>query len=215
MLTKLGGVDLSHALVVAFNSRLLRPGADLALDELLAGLTSLWDRIDSRLGMAIGLREFAYAVNSDAVWSGRVHSYFAANLPGAAAANVSVFAGVFGMLWPRENEVRQTSLSSYNPYRAARATDPAVVRELLFRRTVQIVDLSAADWKEALYAAFDADGVCRLRASTDQARELREALVLLGVTPATVGVLQFFPVVERIQRGENCILVDLLLREHA
>jgi hypothetical protein len=215
MLTKLGGVDLSHALVVAFNSRLLRPGADLALDELLAGLTSLWDRIESRLGMAIGLREFAYAVNSDALWSGRVHSYFAANLPGAAAANVSVFAGVFGMLWPRENEVRQTSLSSYNPYRAARATDPAVVRELLFRRTVQIVDLSAADWKEALYAAFDADGVCRLRASTDQARELREALVLLGVTPANVGVLQFFPVVERIQRGENCILVDLLLREHA
>jgi hypothetical protein len=214
-LTKHGGVDLSHALVVALNSRLLRPGAGPALDDLLAGLTARWDSLESRLGMAIGLREFAYAVTTDAVWCDHVRAYLAANLPGAAASHVSVFAAVFGMLWPRESDVRQASLNSYNPYRAARATDPAVVRELLLRRTVQTVDLSAPDWKEALYAAFAADGACRLRASTAQARDLRAALVFLGATPADVGVLQFFPVVERIQRGEDCILVDLLLREHA
>lgn len=214
-LTKHGGVDLNHALVVALNSRLLRPGADPALDELLAALTTHWDSLENRLGMAVGLREFAYAVSSEKVWGDRVRAYIAANLPGAAAANVSVFAAVFGMLWPRESEVRRTSLSAYNPYRAARATDPAVVRELLLRRTIRTVDLSTPDWKEALYAAFAEDGACRLRASTAQARELRAALVLLGTTPADVGVLQFFPVVERIQRGEDCILVDLLLREHA
>lgn len=214
-LTRHGGVDLGHALVVALNSRLLRPGADPALDDLLLALTARWDNIENRLGMAVDLREFAYAVSRDAVWCDRVHAYLTANLPGAAASNVSVFAAVFGMLWPRESEVRRTSLSSYNPYRAARATDPAVVRELLLRRTVQTVDVSAPDWKEALYDAFAADGVCRLRGSTAQARDLRAALVLLGATPADVGVLQFFPVVERIQRGEDCILVDLLLREHA
>jgi hypothetical protein len=200
---------------VALNSRLLRPGADAALDHLLAGLTTLWDSIENRLGMAIGLREFAHAIGSDAAWCDRVRGYLAANLPGAAASNVSVFAAVFGMLWPRANEVRRSSLSSYNPYRSARATDPAVVRELLLRRAVQTVDISATDWKEMLYTALAADGACRLRANTTKARELRAALILLGATPADVGVLQFFPVVERIQRGESCFLVDLLLREHA
>lgn len=214
-LTRHGGVDLSHALVVALNTRLLRPGAGPALDDLLAGLTARWDVIENLLGMAIGLREFAYAISSDAVWCDRVRAYLAANLPGAAASNVSVFAAVFGMLWPRASEVRRTSLSSYNPYRTVRATDPAVVRELLLRRTVQTVDLSAPDWRDALYAAFAADGACRLRAGTAQVRDLRAALVLLGATPADVGVLQFFPVVERVQRDENCVLVDLLLREHA
>jgi len=214
-LTRHGGVDLSHALVVALNSRLLRPGANAALDHLLASLSTLWDRIENSLGMAIGLREFAYAVGSDAAWCDRVRAYLAANLPGAAAFNVSVFAAVFGMLWPRANEVRRSSLSSYNPYRATRTTDPAVVRELLLRRKVQTVDISAMDWKETLQTALAADGACRLRASTTQVRQLRAALIWLGAKPADVGVLQFFPVVERIQRGEDCVLVDLVLREHA
>lgn len=213
-LTKHGGVDLSHALVAALNSRLLRPGAGPAFDELLAGLTTHWDSLENRLGMAVGLREFAHAVGSDNVWGDRVQAFIAANLPGAAAANVSVFAAVFGMLWPRESEVRRTSLSAYNPYRAARATDPAVVRELLLRRTVRTVDLSTPIWKEELSAALADDGACRLRASATQTRKLRAALVMLAATPADVGVLQFFPVVERIQRGEDCVLVDLLLREH-
>jgi hypothetical protein len=209
-----GVVDLSHALVVALNSRLLKPGAGPGLDAITAQLTAHWDGLESRLGMAIGLREFAYAISSDKVWCDRVGAYLAANLPGGVAANVSVFAVVFGMLWPRESEVRRTSLSSYNPYRAARSTDPAVVRELLLRRSVRTVDLSAPGWKEALNAAFAHDGVCRLRASTAQTRDLRSALIFLGAMPVDVGVLQFYPAVERIQRGEECILVDLLLREH-
>jgi hypothetical protein len=38
---------------------------------------------------------------------------------------------------------------------------------------------------------------------------------LLGATPVDVGVLQFFPAIERIERGEDRVLVDLILREHA
>lgn len=119
------------------------------------------------------------------------------------------------MLWSRENEVRQASLKSYNPYRSGRTTDPAVVRELVLRRTVQTVDLSAPAWKEALYAAFAEDGACRLSATGAEARKLRAELVLLGATPVDVGVLQFFPAVERIERREDRIFVDLILREHA
>lgn len=210
-----GGVDLSHALVVALNNRLLRPGATPDLDRLLAGLTAYWDGLEQRLGLAIGLREFSYAVCHSEVWRDRVRAYLCANLPGNGAANVSVFAAVFSMLWPRETEVRQASLHSYNPYRAGRATDPAVVRELLLRRTLQTVELSAPGWREALYAAFAEDGACRLSATGAEARRLRAELVLLGATPVDVGFLQFFPAVERVERREHRILVDLLLREHA
>ncbi|TBO29285.1 DEAD/DEAH box helicase [Aquabacterium lacunae] len=214
-LTQHGGVDLSHALVVALNNRLVRPGAGPDLDALLTELIEYWDSLEHRLGMAVGLREFAYAVSHSSAWRSRVRTYLVANLPGAAAASVSVFAAVLSMLWPRENEVRLSSLRSYNPYRSGRTTDPAVVRQLLLRRTVQIVDLSASDWSTRLYSALAEDGACRVSASAGQTRALREALVLLGVTPVDVGVLQFFPVVERIERAEGRILVDLLLREHS
>ncbi|WP_116327928.1 protein DpdJ [Cupriavidus phytorum] len=214
-LMQCGGVDLSHALLVALNNRLLRPGANPNLDRLLAGLTAHWDVLERRLGVAIGLREFSYAVCHSEVWHGRVRAYLNASLPGNAAANVSVFAAVFSMLWPRETEVRQASLHSYNPYRTGRATDPAVVRELLLRRTLQTVELSTPGWKEALYAAFAADGACRLSAAGAEARRLRAELVLLGAKAVDVGFLQFYPVVDRVERREDRILVDLLLREHA
>ncbi|WP_230946070.1 hypothetical protein, partial [Burkholderia vietnamiensis] len=210
-----GGVDLSHALVVALNNRLLRPGASPDLDRLLAELTAHWDSLEQRLGVAVGLREFSYAVCHNEVWRDRVRAYLNASLPSNTAANVSVFAAVFSMLWPRETEVRQASLHSYNPYRTSRATDPAVVRELLLRRTLQTVELSTPGWKETLFAAFAEDGACRLSATGAETRRLRAELVLLGAKAVDVGFLQFFPVVERVERREDRILVDLLLREHA
>lgn len=214
-LSRHGGVDLSHALTVALNTRLLRPGATGALDDLVAALTAFWDAAENRLGMAIGLREFAYAVARHSGLSGAVRSYLAATLPAGAAASVSVFTAVFGMLWPRESEVRQSILHSYNPYRTSRATDPAVVRELLLRRSVRTVELSTPNWEASLRIAFAEDGACRLAANAAAPRALRAALVRLAATPIDVGVLQFFPVVERIERSGDRIFADLLLREHA
>lgn len=215
VLARQGGVDLSHALTVALNTRLLRPGATDALDVLLRALTVEWDALEDRSGIAIGLREFAYAVTRHPELSRQVRSYLAATLPAGAAHEVSVFAAVFSTLWARESEVRQTSLRSYNPYRSARATDPAVVRELLLRRSVQSVDLSNPGWEEALRMAFSDDGACRLAASTAEARVLRASLVRLSATPIDIGVLQFYPVIDRIERSGDRIFADLLLREHA
>ena len=213
-LNKLGGIDLSHAVVVALNSRLLRPSAGPELDTLIGDLVAHWDAVEQRMGMAIGLREFAYAASSQKAWRDRVHAYLTSNVP-SPTTDGPVFSVLFSLLWPRENEVRQTSLSAYNPYRAVRATDPAVVRELLFRRTIRTIDIGAPGWKEATYVAFAEDGACRLQAKKDFAKEMRASLVIMAATPADVGVLQFFPVVERIQRNGDFLMVDLVLREHA
>jgi hypothetical protein len=213
-LARQGGVDLSHALVVAFNSRLLRPGAGPALDALLAALAQFWDETESRLTVSVGLREFAYVVACDVQWRKRITDFLATSLPGGGAGHVSVFAATVSMLWPRASEVRRTSLQSYHPFREVRQTDPAVVRHLLLRRTVREVELASPGWRDELNAAFEADGACRLIAEAPEAGLLRAALVQLSATPVAVGVLQFFPVLDRIDRAEGRILVDLVLREH-
>lgn len=209
-----GGVDPSHALAVAFNSRLLRPGGSTQLDELIAGLTMFWDELENHHAVAIGLREFAYVVSRDEHWSARVRQFLVASMSATAAAQVGVYSAIVGMLWPREAEVRRTSLQSYHPYREARETDPAVVRHLLLRRRMEEVELSSLNWREQLLAAFEEKGACRLVALPNQARALRAALVQLGATPVDIGVLQFFPAVERVERGGQRIQVDLVLREH-
>ncbi len=212
-LTQRGGIDLSHALSVSLNSRLLRSGSGPQLDRLLHDLQSHWDSLEQRFNLSIGLREFAYICSKDANLSASVRQFLSATLPAVAIGHVTVLAAVNSLLWPRADEVRQRALQSYNPYRQGRSTDPAIVRQLLLNRSIATVKFANPDWHTQLDAAFENQGTCRLAASASEAVGLRQAIVLLVATPVDVGVLQFFPVVERVERADGRILVTLTLRE--
>ena len=212
-LTQRGGIDLSHALSVSLNNRLLRAGSGPQLDQLLLDLQDRWDALEARFGVTIGLREYAYVASKDVALAQAVRAFLAATLPAAAIGHVTVLSAITSLLWPRADEVRQRALQSYNPFRRARSTDPAIVRHLLLARTIATIELTAEDWQAQLCAAFEAHGVARLVADTAQAGALRAALIVLVATPVNIGVLQFFPAIERIERSDGRIFVSLTLRE--
>ena len=212
-LTQLGGIDLSHALSVSLNNRLLRSGSGPQLDKLLLDLQIHWDSLEQRFGLAVGLREFAYICSKDVNLSASVRTFLSMTLPAAAIGYVTVLAAMTNLLWPRAYEARQRSLQSYNSYRHGRSTDPAVVRHLLLNRSMATIELADPDWHAQLDAAFATQGACRLAASAGEAAALRRATVFLVAIPVDVGVLQFFPVVERVERTDGQILVSLVLRE--
>ena len=212
-LAQRGGIDLSHALSVSLNNRLLRAGSGPQLDRLLLNLQSHWDATQAKFGIAIGLREFAYIASRDTVLATAVRAFLAATLPAAAIAHVTVLSAISSLLWPRANEVRQRVLQSYNPFRQTQSTDPAVVRHLLLSRAIATIVFSDPDWGTQLCAAFEAQGTSRLVAEAGQAGRLRTALVHLAATPVSVGVLQFFPALERVERADGRIFVTLTLRE--
>jgi hypothetical protein len=215
LLSKRGGVDLSHALVVALNSRLLRVGASVELDQLLEGLYRYWDGLERQFGISIGLREFALICSRSKHWSNEVKGYLVTSLTPEAATSTTALAAITSLLWPRENEVRRTSLQSYSPYRQPRTLDPAVVRHFMIQKSIKRVELGAPNWKQDLTEAFNIAGACRLAALSPHTLSLRSELVKLTVTPVSVGVLQFYPVVIRVEHIGHEINVDLTLREHA
>lgn len=212
-LTQNGGIDISHAFSVSLNVRLLRAGSGPQLDQLLLDLQAHWDRLEEQFSISIGLREFAYICSRDASLSASIRSFLSATLPAAAIGDITVLAAVTSLLWPRADEVRQRTLQSYNPYRQARSTDPAVVRHLLLTRSTPTIELGDPDWFEQLSNAFESHGVCQLATSTSNTGSLRQAIVFLIATPINIGVLQFFPVVERVDRAAGRILATLTLRE--
>lgn len=212
-LAQRGGIDLSHALSVSLNNRLLRAGSGPQLDRLLLDLQNQWDATQDRFGIAIGLREYAYIASRDDTLSSAVRAFLAATLPSAAIAHVTVLSAITSLLWPRANEVRQRVLQSYNPFRQTRSTDPAVVRHLLLSRAIATIAFSDPDWEALLGIAFEAQGTVRLFAEAGEARLFRAALVRLSATPVSVGVLQFFPAIERIERADGRIFATLTLRE--
>lgn len=213
LLARQGGIDLSHALSVSLNARLLRPGSGPELDDLVRALLDHWDDLEARFGLALGLREFAFICSRDEHLSTRVHDFLGAALPSGGADRVTIIGTVTNLLWPREAEVRLKALQSYNPYRQGRTTDPGVVRHLFMRQATPLIDLAAPDWQAGLVAAFQSHGVVRLSAECSNTPALRTAIVQLVATPIDVGVLQFFPTVERFERIELNVVVTLTLRE--
>ncbi|TIY09886.1 MAG: hypothetical protein E5V16_15310 [Mesorhizobium sp.] len=176
-------------------------------------LQAHWDALESRFGLAIELRELAYICSKDVTLSAAIRAYLSATLPPGAIGHVTVLAAITSLLWPRANEVRKRVLQSHNPFRRTRSTDPAIVRHLMLSRSIAMIELSDPDWQAALNAAFDAQGSVRLAADASDAPALRRALVRLVVTPVSIGVLQFFPTVERVERSHSRIFVSLTLRE--
>lgn len=212
-LAQRGGIDLSHALSVSLNNRLLRAGSGHQLDRLLLDLQTHWDATQDRFGIAIGLREYAYIASRDGTLATAVRAFLAATLPAAAIGHVTVLSAITSLLWPRANEVRQRVLQSYNPFRQTRSTDPAVVRHLLLSRAITTIAFSDTDWETQLVTAFETQGTARLVADACETRLFRAALVRLSATPVSVGVLQFFPAIERAERADGRILTTLTLRE--
>ncbi|MGO7394559.1 protein DpdJ [Rhizobium ruizarguesonis] len=208
-----GGIDVSHAFSVSLNIRLLRAGSGPQLDQLLLDLQNHWDHIEQQFSISIGLREFAYICSKDPNLSASIRSFLSATLPAAATGNVTVLAAVTSLLWPRANEVRQRTLQSYNPYRQARTTDPAVVRHLLLTRSTPTIELSDPDWFEELSLAFETQGVCQLAVNATNAGSLHQALVFLVATPINIGVLHLYPVVDRVDRAAGRIFATVTLRE--
>lgn len=208
-----GGVDLSHALSVAVNARLLRSGSGPNLDALLIRLLAAWDTVEDRFGLAVGLREFAFLCSRDPDLSSDIRTFLGGNLPAGAAAQTTIMSAVTNLLWAREAEVRSRALQSYNPYRGPRATDPGIVRHLLARQDAPPILFGSPDWRESLALALQTHGVARLAADAGSAGDLRAAIIRLLASPIDVGVLQFFPTIERIDRSVGRVTATLTLRE--
>ena len=212
-LTQRGGIDLSHALSVSLNNRLLRAGSGPDLDRLLLGLQTHWSALEQRFALAVGVREFAYIASRDPAIASAVRRFLTATLPAAAVGHVTVLSAITSLLWPRAHEIRQRTLQSYNPFRDLRSTDPAIVRHLLLERSIPTVDLGEPDWDTQLDRAFTEQGTGRLSIAAGEAARLRAVLVRLIATPVGVGMLQFFPAIERFERADGRLYATLTLRE--
>ncbi len=206
------GIDVGHALSVSLNARILRPGMGTEWDRLLRDLLLSWEELEAQHQLGIGLREFCYV---------------ALDLPGVRASLRQMLQGTYktpgdaefiqvlgGLLWPRGIEIRQRALQSYNPFRTRRLTDPALVRCLLLANSIPTVVVGTDDWQSSFTALMAEYATVQLQCAVRDEHSLRQAIVEVLSTPIDVGYLQFFPVVERIERSDADTRATLSLREH-
>lgn len=203
------GLDVGHALSVSLNARLLTPTNGPELDGLLHDLLGRWRDLETRIGVAVGVREIAHVFGVDPNVRARLRIVVgsAHELDHAEAAQL-----LANVLWPRGVETSQRALQSYSPYAARRHADPRLARALLERsgRRVSLVDV---EWRARVGEALAEEGSAELFAPAAAAADFRTALLEVLLDPVDVGFLQFFPRVERVESHPAGWVATLIVQE--
>lgn len=206
------GVSVDLSLSVALHQRLFRPGSGAGSDMLVVNLLDNWQQLEKQLGVTIDLRLFSYLAVNGAVFADRVEELLAQNT-GSGLSPAERVSALTGFLWPQPAAQRGRSLQSYSPFHWSGWTDPSLVRDLLIANHVRTVAFGEPDWHTQVEEALSEMSMVRLQAATAQEGALHRALYRLLALPISVQYLQFYMVIEQVDRDDEKSTVTLVLKE--
>ncbi|MCB1466245.1 MAG: hypothetical protein KDK08_03655 [Rhizobiaceae bacterium] len=199
-----------HAFLVTLANRVLRPGSSGDSDAFFLDAVRLWNAEEARLGVELDARLLAYRLaRSDDIDS-------ALGLAGIDAPTVNPdqwrFGVIYGLLWPRGPQIRQSGLRVYSPFAELPVPDPLLLKSYLAEDAGHI-DLEAEGWKvdclDRLADVGAATLVCPMAAAT----LLADALVFLATNPVQTGYLSVFSRVQAVRRVEDVFHIDVDIAE--
>ncbi|MDE2715753.1 MAG: protein DpdJ [Chloroflexota bacterium] len=203
------GIYAETGLKVAMNHRILRAGTNSASDALVRDMVQSWHNWENRLQLGIDLHTFCSIASSHPDFADRVRHLIAQRNP-SDLGDRDAEGVLYGLLWPRQWEVRTRTLQSYQPFREGGYADPALIRELLMDPGPSPIEFGMVDWDSQFARSLSTGGVVRLRIPPAREEEFSEVVFELLGTPVEVDYLQLYPIISRHEVGEGMILTFIL-----
>ena len=169
------GIYSEDSLTIAMNHRILRAGTGPESDNLIRELVLAWHRWEQELGVGIDLQTFCAIVSKHSSFADRARQLLNADAPPAGDEFQGVEGVLYGLLWPRQWEVRARVLQSYQAFRPAGYTDPALIRDLLLDPGPEPIQFGSEDWKGQFADSLSTRGVARIKVSSKRRTEFSEA----------------------------------------
>lgn len=205
------GVLVSHPVKSAIYNRILRPGSSEKTDELLTDLIDIWKKEEARLGIDIDARNFAYVFSTNE----RLYEQYKIALshidPKAMQRSNWRYQLIYGLLWPRGNQIRSRALIMYHPFTQLAPPDREVLLDFILQE--KIISLSDNDWEEHVKNILKKYGVVKIKVSINDEEKGKLAILKLASNPLEVGFLSLYPRVEGIERKGNDYYISLDIRE--
>jgi hypothetical protein len=200
------GLGCDHSIVAALSTRLLRPGSAQAVEGLVDELLQRWDELESRLGIDVELRVFAYVAASDSEIRKRIQTI----ARGQVGESGWEIGQIVGLLWSRGYRLRSSALQAYSPFRKYEPTDRLLFADVV-RPPDSVVNGNDEGWRDAVDTRLVETARATIRVRTDD-RAARIVRALL-VEPTNVDVLEFYPRVVGLSRSTDGIDIRVELRE--
>ncbi|MBX0330989.1 DEAD/DEAH box helicase [Oscillochloris sp. ZM17-4] len=209
------GVPATRDLVVALNSKLLRPSSDTDSDALVAALAARWGQEQDRLGCAVDLRVMAVAAwRLDAIRAQVEQVLERVGGPESAPDESQVFNLLQSLLWLDCRDSCPDCIERGQPYQRLVKPSRALLRALVESASETIV-YGEPGWAERVAEQLAEQYAAQMTCGQAEIGALREEITTLLTTPIDVGFQRHYPAVERVERRGAGWLVGLVIRDLA
>lgn len=199
-----------HSFMVALTNRVLRRGSTPESDAFFLIAIREWSDQEARLGVELDARVVAYRL------ARRTDIDAALNFAGIDTPTVKPdqwrMAVVYGLLWPRGAEIRQSGLQLYSPFVDLPQPEPLLVRSYL-EVAYDSIDLQHKDWRVRSLARLAEMGAATLVCSVRDLERLAEAFNFLATNPVQSGYLSVFARMQAVRRERDVYLVEVDIPE--
>jgi hypothetical protein len=199
-----------HAFVVALANRVLRPGSSPESDAFLLEAMKEWDRQEERLGIELDARVVAYRL------ARRTDIDAALDFAGIDVPTVNPdqwrFGVIYGLLWPRGAQIRQSGLRLYSTYADLPPPEPLLLRPY-FEEGGDSVDVRDDEWKERCLERLAETGAVTLTCPMTSSALLADAFNFIATNPVQANYLSVFARVQAVRRFADTFHVDVDVAE--
>jgi hypothetical protein len=207
------GIPATRALIVAINTKFLRPNSGPDSDELISTLVRHWEAEQQRLGCAIDLRIMSVAALRIDEVETKVQELL--NRIGTEQTSVGesqIFNLLQSLLWLDCTDSCPNCIESWQPYQDQVHPSRALLLALLNPYS-ESVQYGEDTWQTKIRQLLADRYQVQLACSQSQLSDCKGALMDLLVTPIDVGFQSFFPIVERVDRVGDQWVVQLIVHE--
>ncbi len=199
-----------HSFMVALANRVLRPGSTFESDAFFLSAIREWSAQEARLGVELDARVIAYRL------SRRADIDAALNFAGIDTPTINPdqwrMGVVYGLLWPRGAQVRQSGLQLYSPFVDLPPPEPLLLRPYL-EAGHRPIDLGDAEWRAQCLARLAETGAVTLVCPVKEVERVAGAFNFLATNPVQTGYLSVFARVHAMRRVQDQHLVEVDIPE--
>ena len=205
------GFSPFHGFLVSVGSRILRPGASAGSDAFLLYAINEWTNEEERLGIEIDLRVICY-------WLGQTESMDAIipelNVPIGTDISSWRMSAIYGLLWGRGREIRQSALQIRNQFSELPPVERLLVIETLNDDRIR-VPVENDNWMEVAFDLLSQGKLVTLVCYENNRELLGISLHTLVTNPVETGYLRAYARLQGVRQSGSLLEVDLEIIEVA
>jgi hypothetical protein len=207
------GIPATRELIVALNTRFLRPNSDKDTDQLIAMLVRHWQAAEQRLGCAVDLRVMAVAARKIPEIEQQVQTILQ-RIGGAdePVEESQIFNLFQSLLWLSCQDSCPDCIEQQFPYQQQVRPSRALLLALLQPDARPVVYGQPA-WDKQVNQMLAERFHCQIVCEQEQLEACKGAVLDMLTQPIETGYQFFYPIVERIVRHGRQWFIDLVIRE--